>query len=79
MVSKESYRHSSPYGTNRWRARDFEEAFTATGFEIREQLVTESREITDEEYQSFDPYFRNRYQRKELEPLGIRLTVSKKI
>ena len=71
------YRYASPYGTNRWRAPDFERAFREAGFSIRKFEVTLSREIADAEYQSLDRHFRDSYSRKELEVLGILVVASK--
>ena len=76
-VGPAEYRHASPYGTNRWRASDFEQAFSAAGFHILKFETVERHEISDAEYESFDTYFKTRYPRSILEVLTIFVIATK--
>ena len=76
-ASKANYEFTSPYGTNRWRQSDFGNAFRTAGFQQVRIEVTESHPISDAEFSSFDPYFAKRYERKELEIVGIKVYATK--
>ncbi|PWT90209.1 MAG: hypothetical protein C5B54_07560 [Acidobacteria bacterium] len=75
--SPEKYVFTSPYGTNRWRASDFEKAFREAGLEIRKFVTNETWDITDEEYKNFDPFFREKYTREDLSILGVTVIARK--
>ena len=76
-VSPQDYRYASPYETNRWRASEFEKAFRAAGFTIREFCVNERKEISEQEFAGLDAFFRNNYSRDDLEILGITVLAKK--
>ncbi len=72
-VSRDEYKFTSPYGTNRWRSPDFKNAFEKAGFKIRKIDVTERCEISDSEFGSLDPFFATNYSRADLEVLGLKV------
>jgi len=70
-VPVKDYKFTSPYGTNRLRSIDFKTAFESAGFSLRKFAITEQNEIDDEEFSTFDEYFKQTYSREELKILGI--------
>jgi len=73
------YKFTSPYGTNRLRSIDFKTAFESAGFSLRKFEITEQKEIDDEEYGTFDDYFKQKYSREELKILGINVVAVKRV
>lgn len=62
--------------TNRWRARDYVEAFESAGFEILEQKTESAGKITEADKKTFGPLFQ-KYTLEELAVTHLTLVVRK--